>query len=132
MIVICKQTYTMHFVYYYTYEDAMMCFWLCFTLVKLMLIPHIECILFWIYNFCKLVKVSSNTMIVQKVHWIWANSLIIHEIVCIQWISLILTFLTIVYLPFAKSEVSLTTLCWECIIYQVKSCLSHINSGKIH
>ena len=103
------------------YENAMMHLWLCFALVMLILIPHVECILFWIYNSCKLVKISSNAMIAQKVHWIWANSLIIHEIVYIQRISLILIFLTIVYLPFAKSEVSLTTLCWECIIYQVKS-----------
>ena len=102
MIVICKQTYAMQFVWYYAHEDAMMCFWLCFTLVKLMLIPHVECTFFWIYNSCKLVEVNSNIMIVQKVHWIWANSLIIHEIVCIQWISLTLIFLTIIYLPFAK------------------------------
>ena len=92
----------MHFVCYQAHEDAMMHLWLCFALVMLMLIPHVRCILFWIYNSCKLVEVSSNAMIVQKVHWIWANSLIIHEIVCIQRISLILIFLTIIYLAFAK------------------------------
>ena len=32
----------------------------------------------------------------------WANSLIIHEIMCIQQISLTLIFLTIIYFPFAK------------------------------
>ena len=115
MIVICKQTYTMHFVCYQSYgdvimhflwcyaqEDIMMRLWLCFALVMLILIPHVGCVFSWINNSCKLLEVSSNAMIVQKVHWMWANSLIIHEIVCIQWISLILTFLTIVYLSCAK------------------------------
>ena len=32
----------------------------------------------------------------------WANSLIIHEIMCIQQISLTSIFLTIIYFPFAK------------------------------
>ena len=103
MIVICKQTYAMQFVWYYMHEDAMMCFWLCFTLVKLMLIPHVECIFFWIYNSCKLLFLKSVLM-----QWFyrsslsWINSLIIHEIVCIQKISLTLIFMTIIYCPFTK------------------------------
>ena len=100
IIVICKQTYVMHFVHYHAHKDASMCLWLCFTLVMLVLIPHIRCILFWIYNSCKLVEISFNAMVIQKVHWIWANSLIIHEIVCIQRISLTSIFMTIIYLPF--------------------------------
>ena len=73
-----------------------------FHLMMLMLIPHIRCILFWIYNSCKLVEINFNAIVVQKIHWIWANSLIIHELVCIWRISLILIFLTIIYFPFAK------------------------------
>ena len=105
MIVICKQTYAMQFIWYYAHEDAMMSFRLYFTLMMLMLmlIPHARCILFWIYNSCKLLFLKSVPM-----QWLyrsslsWANSLIIHEIVCIQRISLIFIFLTIIYLPFAK------------------------------
>ena len=130
MIMICKHTYA--FVCYQAYGDAMMHLWLCFALVMLVPIPHVGYILFWIYSSCKLIEVNSNIMIIQKVHWIWANSLIIHEIVCIQRISLILIFLAIVYLPFTKSKVSLTTLCWECIIYQVKSLLPHLNLERTY
>ena len=105
MIVICKQTYAMQFIWYYAHEDAMMSFRLYFTLMMLMLmlIPHARCILFWIYNSCKLLFLKSVPM-----QWLyrsslsWANSLIIHEIVCIQQISLTSIFLTIIYFPFAK------------------------------
>ena len=81
--------------------------WLWISLPNWLLIHYLHC---WWWFECifswRLVEVSSNVMIVQKVHWIWANSLIIHEIVCIQQISLTSIFLTIVYLPFAKSEAS--------------------------
>ena len=68
MIVICKQTHAMHFVYYQSHGDVMMRLWLCFALLMLMPIPLVGCIFFWIYNSCKLLfsKVSSNAMIVQK------------------------------------------------------------------
>ena len=95
--------------------------WLWISLSDWLLIHYLHC---WWWFECifswRLVEVSSNVMIVQKVHWIWANSLIIHEIVCIQRISLILIFMTIIYLPFAKSEVSLTILCWERIFTKWK------------
>ena len=85
------------------YENAMMHLWFCFALVMLMLIPHARCILFWIYNSCKLLFMKSILM-----QWLyrsslnWANSLIFHEIICIQQISIILIFMTLIYLPFAK------------------------------
>ena len=123
MIVICKQTYAMQFTWYYAHEDAMMSFRLYFTLMMLMLmlIPHARCILFWIYNSCKLLFLKSVPM-----QWLyrsslsWANSLIFHEIMCIQQISITSIFLTIVYLPLAKSEASLTTLYWECVMLFTK------------
>ena len=132
MIVICKQTYAMQFICYYAHEDAMICFWLCFTLVKLMLILHVECIFFWIYNSCKLLffEVSSNAMIVQK--FIKLSKFFNHS-----WDSVHSTNLTnfdFLWLSFIchsqRSEVSLTTLCWEYIIYQVKSWLPNINLGR--
>ena len=97
-------------------------------LIVLVLIPYVGCISFWIW---KLIKVSFSLVIIQKVHYNLAYSSIYHEVICIQWISLILFFMTIIYLSFVKSEVSLTTLHWKYIIYQVKSWISHLNSGRI-
>ena len=113
-------------------------FWICISLMMLMLIPHVRCILFWIYNSCKLLfsknllKLALNMMIVQKVYYNFKNSSLYHEVVCFQRIPLILIFMTLIYLPFTKSDESLTTICWEHIIYQVKSWLSHLNLGRIH
>ena len=131
MIVICKQTYAMQFTWYYAHEDAMMSFRLYFTLMMLMLIPYARCILFWIYNSCKLLFLKS-----VLIQWLyrnslnWTNSLIFHEIMCIQQISLTSIFMTIIYLPFTKVRSIVNHLLLRVNFYQVKSWLSHLNLGR--
>ena len=58
-----------------------------------------------------LLKLALSMMIVQKVHYDFENSSLYHEVVCFQCIPLILIFMTLIYLPFAKSDESLTTIC---------------------
>ena len=77
-----------------------------------------DCVsLWWSWCWFHMLSVSSSGFIIHAnffflksvpMQWLyrsslsWANSLIFHEIMCIQQISLTLIFITIIYLPFAK------------------------------
>ena len=109
--------------------------WLWISLPDWLLIHYLycwwwfECIFFWIS--WRLVEVSSNIMIVQKVHWTWANSSIIHKIVCIQRLSLILIFHDSHLFVIRKVRGIVNHLMLRANFYQVKSWLSHLNLGRI-
>ena len=78
-----------------------------------------------------LLKLVFNMIIVQKVYWIWANSSIIHKIVCIQRISLILIFHDSHLFVIRKVRGVINHLMLRAYFYQVKSWLSHLTLGRI-